>query len=42
MAEYHDRHTMERMREQLARANNELGTPNTSSILDLPRESRWT
>lgn len=26
MAEYHDRRTMERMREQLARANNELGT----------------
>jgi hypothetical protein len=26
MAEYHDRHTMERMREQLARANIELGT----------------
>jgi hypothetical protein len=26
MAEYHDRRTMERMREQLARADNELGT----------------
>ena len=26
MAEYHDRRTMERMREQLARANNELRT----------------
>jgi hypothetical protein len=26
MAEYHDRRTMERMREQLARANHELGT----------------
>lgn len=26
MAEYHDRRTMERMREQLARANIELGT----------------
>ena len=26
MAEYHDRRTMERVREQLARANNELRT----------------
>ena len=26
MAEYHERRTMERMREQLARADNELGT----------------
>ena len=26
MAEYHDRRTMERMREQLAHPNNELGT----------------
>ena len=26
MAEYHDRHTMERMSKQLARADSELGT----------------
>ena len=43
MAEYQNRHSMERMSKQLARADNELGTaPNASLILDLPRETRWT